>query len=56
MRPGCGATIEGLVVKRTRRSFVLIDAEILEGEDRTHELAGHVEVLRENVYCLQELR
>lgn len=48
-------TIEGLLVKRTRRSFVLIAAQILEDPDRTHDLGGHVEVPRENVYCLQEL-
>jgi hypothetical protein len=48
-------TIEGLLVKRTRHAFILIKAQILEAADRTHDLGGHVEVLRENVYCLQEL-
>lgn len=48
-------TIEGLLVKRTRRGFLLVKAEILEAADRTHDLGGHVEVLRENVFCLQEL-
>ena len=48
-------TIEGLLVKRTRTSFVLIKAQIVQDVDRTHELGGHVEVPRENVYVLQEL-
>lgn len=48
-------TMEGLLVKRTSRAFILITAQILEAADRTHDLGGHVEVLRENVYCLQEL-
>jgi hypothetical protein len=48
-------TIEGLLVKRTRSSFVLIKAVIVQDVDRTHELGGHVEVPRENVYVLQEI-
>lgn len=56
MKPGCGPTIQGLLVRRTRREFVLLNAELLEGEDRTHELAGHVEVPRENVYGIQEIK
>lgn len=48
-------TIEGLLVKRTRDSFVLIKASIVQDVDRTHELGGHVEVPRENVYLLQEI-
>ena len=55
MKPGCGPTIEGLLVKRSRREFVLIKAEILEDADRTHDMGGHVTVPRENVYCLQEM-
>lgn len=55
MKPGCGPTIQGLLVKRTRNAFILLNAELLEGEDRTHDLAGHIEVLRENVYGLQEI-
>lgn len=56
MKPGCGPTIEGLLVKRARREFVLLDASMLEDADRTHDMAGHVTVPRENVYCLQEIR
>lgn len=56
MKPGQGPTIEGLLVRRTRRSFVLINAALAEAADRSHSLAGHVEVLRENVYCLQEIK
>lgn len=46
-------TIEGLLVSRGRRRYLLIAAQILETEERSHTLAGHVEVPRENVYCLQ---
>lgn len=49
-------TIEGVLVKRLRDRFVLIAAQIIQAEDRSHDLAGHVEVLRENVYVLQELK
>ena len=56
MKPGCGPTAEGLLVKRTRREFVLIDARLVEAEDRTHDIAGPVVFLRENIYCLQEIR
>ena len=49
-------TIEGLLVKRTRNSFVLIKASIVQSADRTHELGGHVEVPRENVYVIQEIQ
>jgi hypothetical protein len=56
MKPGCGPTIEGLLVRRTRREFVLIAAQMLEDADRSHEIGGHVTVPRENVYCLQEIR
>lgn len=55
MKPGCGPTIEGLVIQRTRREFVLLGAQLLESSDRTVDLGGHVFVLRENVFCLQEL-
>ena len=48
-------TVEGLLVKRTRDAFVLIKAQIVQDVDRTHELGGHVEVPRENVYLLQEI-
>lgn len=48
-------TIEGLLIKRTRTSFIVISAQILEAEDRSHTLAGHVEILRENVYVMQEI-
>lgn len=40
MKPGHGATIEGLLVGRTRRSFVLINAEMLETPERTQEMRG----------------
>jgi hypothetical protein len=48
-------TIEGLLVKRGRREYTLIAAEILQDADTTHPLPGHVEVPRENVYCLQRV-
>lgn len=49
-------TIEGLLVKRTRNSFILIKASIVQDVDRTHDLGGHVEVPRENVYVIQEIQ
>lgn len=49
-------TIEGLLIKRLRREFILLDATLLEDADRTHSMAGPVTVLRENVFCLQELK
>jgi hypothetical protein len=49
-------TIEGLLVKRLKDRFVLINAQIIQSEDRSHDMAGHVEVLRENVYVLQEIQ
>jgi hypothetical protein len=65
MKPGCGPTIEGLLVKYHRRgrrpaheastSHLLIDAEMLEDADRTHSIAGPVFVHRENVYCRQAI-
>jgi len=48
-------TVEGLLVRRTRDSFVLVKAQIVQDVDRTHDLGGHVEVPRENVYLLQEI-
>lgn len=56
MKPGCGPTIEGLLVKRTRSEYVLLLATLLEDTDRTHDMANHVGIPRENVYCWQELR
>jgi hypothetical protein len=56
MKPGCGPTIEGLLIKRTRREYVLIKAELLEDTERTHDMGGHVTVLRENVFCIQEMQ
>jgi hypothetical protein len=57
MKPGCGPTIEGLLVKYHRRAgeYELIDAEMLEDADRTHSIAGPVFVHRENVYCRQAI-
>jgi hypothetical protein len=49
-------TIEGLLVKRLKDRFVVINAQIVQSEDRSHDMGGHVEVLRENVYVLQEIR
>jgi hypothetical protein len=49
-------TIEGVLVHRRRRHFVLIAAEILQDRDSTQELSGHLEVPRENVYFLQEIK
>lgn len=48
-------TITGLIVHRGLRRFVLIRAELEEGEDQTQLMGGHVEVLRENVFCIQEI-
>ena len=48
-------TLEGLLVRRGRRFYTLIAAAIVEDEDRTNPLAGHIEVPRENVYVLQEI-
>lgn len=48
-------TIEGLLVKRTRDSFVLIKAKIVQDVNATHDLGGHVEVPREGVYVIQSI-
>lgn len=48
-------TIEGLLVGRRSRCFELINAQILEGVDRTITIAGRIEVPRENVYCLERI-
>lgn len=48
-------TIEGLLIKRGRRHFTLIVAEIVQDADTSHALPGHVEVPRENVFCLQRI-
>lgn len=57
MKPGCGPTIEGLLVKYHRRAgeYELLDAQVLEDADRTHDIAGPVFILRENVYCRQAI-
>jgi hypothetical protein len=57
MKPGCGPTIEGLLVKYHRRAgeYELIDAQILRGRRPDAQLAGPVFVLRENVYCRQAI-
>lgn len=49
-------TITGVIVRRGPRRFVLIAAELEQDADSTHTLGGHVEVLRENVFCLQEIK
>lgn len=49
-------TIEGLLVKQTRSDYLLLKAAILEAEDRSRELSGHVVVPRENVYVVQEIQ
>jgi hypothetical protein len=57
MKPGCGPTVQGLLMKRTRREYVLFNAELLQDEQTTHELApGPFTVPRENVYGWQEIR
>lgn len=56
MKPGCGPTIEGLLVGRTRREFVLIGAEVINGPGDVQEMGSEVTLLRENVFCLQEIR
>lgn len=57
MKPGCGPTVQGVLVRRTRREFVLLNAELIEADDRTHALdRGHFEVPRENVYGVQEIQ
>jgi hypothetical protein len=44
-------------MKRTRREYVLFNAELLQDEQTTHELApGPFTVPRENVYGWQEIR
>lgn len=49
-------TITGLVVRRGVRRFVLIKAELERDADSTQPMGGHVEVLRENVFCVQEIK
>lgn len=49
-------SVEGVLVKRTRRELVLIHAEIVQDADLSHKLTGHVLVPRENVYCWQEIQ
>lgn len=53
-KPGL-PTIHGLLVRRSRDRFVLHDAEILETAEKTHDVQGRLEVLRENVWCLERL-
>ena len=53
-KPGL-PTIHGLLVRRTPNYFVLHDATILEAVDKTHDVQGRLEVLRENVFCLERL-
>jgi hypothetical protein len=57
MKPGCGPTIEGLLVKYHRRAgeYELLDAQMVEDVERTHSLGSPVFVLRENVYCRQAI-
>lgn len=55
MKPGHGPTVEGMLVRRTRRAFVLMNATVREDADRSYDLAGTIEIPRENVYGLQEL-
>ena len=49
-------TITGLIVRRGPRRFVLIRAELEHDAERTEPMGGHVEVLRENVFCVQEIK
>lgn len=55
MKPGCGPTMEGLLVKYHRRiaEFELLDAKLVETEDRSTSIAGPVFLPRENVFCRQ---
>ena len=53
-KPGL-PTFEGLLVRRTPNYFVLVDASILEAADQSHDVQGRLEVLRENVLCLERL-
>jgi hypothetical protein len=55
MKPGCGPTVEGLLVASSRREFRLLNVTLLESADQSHALANPVRVLRENVFCLEEL-
>ena len=48
-------TIEGVLVKRSRREYILIAAQIMQ-QDRSIPMEGRVEVPREHVYCLQEIK
>jgi hypothetical protein len=57
MKPGHGPTVQGLLMRKTRREFVLMNAELVQDEQTTHELdRGPFTVLRENVYGWQEIR
>lgn len=51
-KPGM-PTFEGLLVRRTPNYFVLHDATILESVDKSHDIQGRAEVLRENVLFLE---
>jgi hypothetical protein len=56
MKPGCGPTVQGLLMKRNRREYVLFNAELVQDEQTTHELErGPFEVPRENVFGVQEI-
>lgn len=48
-------TMEGLLLARRRREYVVTNVLILQSESESHALAGTVEVPRENVYALQEI-
>ena len=49
-------TLEGLLVARRRREYVITDTLILKSADESVALDGAIEVPRENVWVMQELR
>lgn len=50
-----GPTIEGILVAETRRTYVVWCPKVLEEEDATVTVSGHVEIPRERVLFVQVL-
>lgn len=55
MLPGHGPTVEGLLVGKSAREFVLIGAEVVRGPDDSERMGSEVVLLREHVFCMQEI-
>lgn len=47
--------IEGVRVRGTRDSYVLIDAKLIQGLEQTHPFGSPVEVPKANVYCVERV-